>query len=253
MSYNEESNWTSEDTSSDIDSSAEELQLLKKLRLEVQDSYEGELTMRDQLSKYRAEITELKKQLSDKTSTYSSEEREMSTASLVRNTGGSETSSVGAKGFRVQRRVKQTHKEYIAELEQFADSKFWEAEKIIRTLKAGESSLTSTTMVDPESGFVPKRMARERDRLVAEKEMAEAKLRSILHQVNKFKKQHQARQEKRRMETFKLIENMKQLEAERNEIYQLIAKLFPQFASPVDKLTATHIKQILLSVSQRVM
>ena len=251
MSYNEESNWTSEDTSSDIDSSAEELQLLKKLRLEVQDSYEGELTMRDQLTKYRAEITELKKQLSDKTSTYSSEEHEMSTASLVRNLGGSEPSSLGVKGFRIRTRpVKQSHKEYIEELEQFAGSKFWEAEKIIRTLKAGESSLTDTTL---ESGSTLKRMAQERARLVAEKEMAEAKLQNVLDQVNRFKKQHQARQEKRRVETLKLMQSMKQLEAERNEIYQLIANLFPQFASPVDKLTATHIKQILLSVSKRVM
>lgn len=241
---------------SDVDSSAEELQLLQKLRSDVRGSYEGELTMRQQLSKYEAEISMLKQQLSDRTSTSSAEEPQgTSVSSLLKNFSDSDnlhpSRSQKAEPFSVWP-IKQNRKAFIEEMEQFSSCKCQEADRIIQSLKASDKSHATARFRDRDSTLLFKKMSREIEKLSAEKEQVEAKLRDVLTQLSRFKKDQLARQERRRAETAKISENMIKIERERDSMYQFIADLFPQFTSG-EKLTEDSVKQILISVSKRVM
>lgn len=252
MSTDEGSISLNDESLSDVDSSAEELQLLQKLRSDVRGSYEGELTMRQQLSRYEAEISMLKQQLSDRTSTSSAEEP---VSSLLKNFSDSDN----LRPSRIQKAepfsvwpIKQNRKAFIEEMEQFSSCKCQEADRIIQSLKAGDKSHAKARFHDRDSTLLFKKMSHEIQKLSAEKEQVEAKLKDVLTQVSRFKKDQIARQERRRAETAKISQNMLRIERERDSMYQFIADLFPQFTSG-EKLTEDSVKQILISVSQRVM
>lgn len=254
--------------SSGIDSSAEELKLLEKLRIGCQYLDDQEKSLKQQIYRYQDEMANLRsrgssgspKSVSTMMSMPSGSDAssDMSTDALLQRIDHNMVPPYESETFVYEPVVKYIerpasrkqsktdfHREFVEDLERFGRVKCTEADKIIKYLKTGKKYNIEANFTSSEASDLFRKMSGEITRLSAEKTEIEAKLEHVLSLVKKYTDDHKRKRHKEKH----LHSQMQQSQQECHEIYQFIGDLFPQFSNG-QVVCRENAKSILLSVAK---
>lgn len=247
--------------SSGIDSSAEELKLLERLRAGYQHMDEQEKSLKQQIYRYQDEVAQLRSHVpsgsthiqdQSSISDINSVSSEVSTDALLQKIDHNIVpvyESGTSLCDHVIRSKKPTrtdfHREFVADLERFSKVKCTEADRILKYLKTGKKYRIEATFNSSEASDLFRKMSSEITRLSSEKAETEAKLDHVLSLVKRYTEEHK----KKKSEKELLLSRLREAEQETRDIYQFISDLFPQFSNG-QTVSRENAKSVLVAVAK---